>query len=99
MSGEAIALILTGLGTFVTVTLTGWKALREGAAARQRDLMDDLAEERDRAQHDRRQEEIKRRYYEHHAGRVEEALRRGNDPPEANPPEWVDFKPREAKKR
>lgn len=98
MSGEAIALIITGLGSFIGIALAAVKAFREGADARQRNLMADLEEARDRAEHDRRQEAIRARYWERYAGQVLDAGRRGVDPPEANPPEWVSFEAREKKR-
>lgn len=99
VSGEAVALIITGLGSFIGIALAGLKAFREGADTRQRNLMADLEEARDRAEHDRRQEAILRRYWERYAGQVQGAWRRGAEPPEASPPEWVAFEAREAKKR
>lgn len=98
VSGEAIALIIGGLGSFIGIALTAVKALREGAETRQRNLMADLEEARDRAEHDGRQQAIRARYWEHFAGRVLDAQRRGVDAPEANPPEWVLFEAREKKR-
>jgi hypothetical protein len=96
VSGEAIALIITGLGSFIGIALAGAKALRDGSSARQRNLMVDLEEARDRADHDRMQEAQLRRYWERQCHRILEAQRRGIEPPDPEPPIWVDF---EAKKK
>lgn len=96
MTPEAVVLILGGCTTFVGAGVAGWKALREGASARQRNLMDDLEEARDREAHNARQEAIQRRYWETRAQILASLLSRAQqDVPPADPPRWVEF---EAKK-
>lgn len=101
LSGEAVALIIGGLSSFVGIAFAGWAKIRDGADSRRGKLMKDIEEARDRAEHNQRQEAELRRYWEGYVRRVVAlCVRQGVEPPDVDPPEWVSFEDRdEAKKR
>lgn len=88
MTTEALALIIGGVGTFITALFAGWKAMREGTGARQRDLVRDIERRADRAEHDLRQEQLQRRFFEQRCALAEA----GRPLPDISPPVWVDWK-------
>lgn len=96
MTPEALVLILGGCTTVLGAGVAGWQAIRQGAAARQRNIMDDLSKAQDRAEHTARQADIQRRYWETYATHtLMRLIPPGVEVPPPNPPAWVDF---EAKK-
>lgn len=87
MTAEAVVLILGGLAAFAGSIFAGVRTLREGTGARQRDLMRDIEKRADQAEHNWRQEQMQRRYFEARCS----ASEAGRDLPAYQPPTWVDW--------
>lgn len=92
MTSEALALLISGAASAIGAGAIGWNTIRNGAAARQKDLLDEAQEERDEARHERRQEARRRRFAEEHILKQAALMaREGMEAPPYTPPEWVPF--------